>query len=105
MTNAFFERPVLNSPYEYPARHWELDPSGQPTGHIRDERRSASFLSAIPRTKKQSQSQLVFDEEARQLATEGQQYELMELINGLRLRVDEWRAIPDPGKWRVTPET
>ena len=105
MTNAFFERPVLNSPYEYPARHWELNPSGQPTGHIRDERRSASFLSAIPRTKKQSQSQLVFDEEARQLATEGQQYELMELINGLRLRVDEWRAIPNPGKWRVTPET
>ena len=105
MTNAFFEQPILNSPYEYPARHWELDPSGQPTGEIRNERRSASFLSAIPRTKKQSQSQVVFDEEARELATEGQQYELMELINGLRARVDEWRTIPDPGKWRVTPET
>ena len=105
MTNAFFEHPILNSPYEYPARHWELDPSGQPTGQIRDERRSASFLSAIPRTKKQSQGQIVFDEEARELATEGQQYELMELINGLRLRVAEWRAIADPGKWRVTPET
>jgi hypothetical protein len=23
--NLFFERPILNSPYEYPKRHWELD--------------------------------------------------------------------------------
>ncbi len=25
MDNHFFERPILNSPYAYPARHWELD--------------------------------------------------------------------------------
>ena len=25
MQDLFFERPILNSPYEYPARHWELD--------------------------------------------------------------------------------
>ena len=25
MSNAFFDGPILNSPYEYPARHWELD--------------------------------------------------------------------------------
>jgi len=24
MDNRFFERPILNSPYEYPKRHWEL---------------------------------------------------------------------------------
>jgi type III restriction enzyme len=34
MTNAFFERPILNSPYEYPARHWELGPDKQPTQRI-----------------------------------------------------------------------
>jgi len=28
--NGFFEHPILNSPYEYPARHWELDANGQP---------------------------------------------------------------------------
>ena len=32
----FFDRPILNSPYEYPARHWELDQSGQPTNIILD---------------------------------------------------------------------
>ena len=31
MNNQFFEQPVLNSPYTYPARHWELDTQGQPT--------------------------------------------------------------------------
>jgi adenine-specific DNA-methyltransferase len=31
MTNLFFQKPILNSPYQYPERHWELDASGQPT--------------------------------------------------------------------------
>jgi type III restriction enzyme len=52
MTNAFFERPILNSPYEYPARHWELDDSGQPTQQITSSRRSAKFITPIPRPKK-----------------------------------------------------
>ena len=30
--SAFFEKPILNSPYVYPDRHWELDKAGQPTG-------------------------------------------------------------------------
>ena len=39
MSERFFERPILNSPYEYPSRHWELDASGQPTDRILDRRR------------------------------------------------------------------
>jgi hypothetical protein len=31
VTDSFFERPILNSPYAYPARHWELDDDRQPT--------------------------------------------------------------------------
>lgn len=34
MDNRFFEQPILNSPYDYPVRHWELDSSGQPTQQI-----------------------------------------------------------------------
>ena len=34
MSNAFFEQPILNSPYAYPSRHWELDRDGQPTQKI-----------------------------------------------------------------------
>jgi len=40
MDNRFFERPILNSPYDYPARHWELDGQGQPTQQIIDARRA-----------------------------------------------------------------
>jgi type III restriction enzyme len=42
MDNQFFERPILNSPYEYPARHWELDKDGQPTQRIIEQRRRAA---------------------------------------------------------------
>lgn len=31
MSNPFFDHPILNSPYERPSRHWELDEFGQPT--------------------------------------------------------------------------
>jgi len=31
MTNPFFDHPILNSPYAYPAQHWKLDEQGQPT--------------------------------------------------------------------------
>ena len=31
MENPFFDQPIINSPYEYPTQHWELDDEGQPT--------------------------------------------------------------------------
>lgn len=34
MTDLFFQQPILNSPYDYPGRHWELDTDGQPTSKI-----------------------------------------------------------------------
>ncbi len=43
--NVFFERPILNSPYEYPMQHWELDRQGQPTEKIVDKRRPAEFIT------------------------------------------------------------
>ena len=43
--NAFFEKPILNSPYAYPQCHWELDAQGQPTQRIIDNRRKAEFIS------------------------------------------------------------
>src|SRR5438876_231801 len=52
MENAFFEHPILNSPYESPARHWELDKQGQPTQRILDSRRPAQFITPIPRPRK-----------------------------------------------------
>ncbi len=110
MTDLFFEQPVLNSPYERPSRHWELDETGQPTQQIVESRRQASFISAVPTSKKQrgssaNQASFVFDKAARELETDNQQYELMQTINGVRQQVDRWRGLPNPSQWQVTPET
>ena len=103
----FFDRPILNSPYEYPAQHWELDQSGLPTNRILDRRRQVSFITPIPAPKKvkDAQQKLGLDDAASNAATEDQQYELAQTINSVRNAVDRWRALTDLGAWRVTPET
>ncbi len=65
--NPFFDHPILNSPYEYPTRHWELDDDGQPTQRIIASRRRAEFITPIPKPKKREErrppsSEIVFDE-------------------------------------------
>ena len=108
MDNPFYERPVLNSPYEYPKRHWELDEAGQPTQRIIERRRPADFITPIPKPKKQKgakkQTEIIFDE-GKGLSTEKQQYQHTAIINAVRQQVDEWRNLPDPNQWLVTPET
>ena len=52
MQNRFFEHPILNSPYQYPAKHWALDDKGLPTQQINDFRRLAKFVSPIPKPQK-----------------------------------------------------
>ena len=78
MDSRFFERPILNSPYAYPARHWELDAQGQPTGDIIEARRTAQFITPVPRPKKHKRSagqeRLVFDEGAG-VSTAKQEYD------------------------------
>jgi type III restriction enzyme len=108
MDSRFFERPILNSPYAYPARHWELDAQGQPTQRIVEHRRKAEFITPVPKPRKRKgsgqQPQFVFDEGAG-LSTQQQQYDPTPIINALRQHVDQWRAIPNPAHWGVTPET
>ncbi|SEM54365.1 type III restriction enzyme [Syntrophus gentianae] len=108
MDNRFFAQPILNSPYEYPSRHWELDKLGQPTQQIIERRRKAEYITPIPKPRKRktaaAQADLVFDE-GKGLSTQEQQYDPTPIINLLRSRVDEWRSLPNPNDWRVTPET
>ena len=107
MPNPFFDKPILNSPYEYPGEHWDLDPSGMPTGTIVDRRRRVSLITPVPKPKKRKaqakQEEIVF-EEGHGLSTKDQQYELTSRINEVRLHVETWRNLP-ASQWQVTPET
>lgn len=108
MENKFFEKPILNSPYDCPRAYWELDGSGQPTQQIIASRRRAEFITPIPKPKKrkgaEQQTALIFDE-GKNLSTAEQQYDHTATINAVRTEVDKWRALPNPADWRVTPET
>ena len=108
MDNDFFKKPILNSPYEYPVRHWELDALGQPTQRVIEARRSAQFIVPVPKARKHKaaaeQKAMVFDE-GKGLSTQTQQYDPTPIINELRQHVDPWRNLKSPSDWHVTPET
>ena len=97
----FFSNPILNSPYEYPRRHWETDASNQPTGEIKEMRRPSSLCSPIPVTRGgvKSRGDDLFDEQL-----DGVTYQQNELINSIRAKVDAWREKPE-NEWGVTAET
>jgi type III restriction enzyme len=102
----FFERPILNSPYERPTAHWELV-NGIPNNKIAPNRRRAELLSPIPKAKKQKakakQAAIDFDDKTG-LEVDRQKYDLT-VVNELRGRVDAWREIKNPNDWGVTPDT
>lgn len=106
MSETFFDHPILNSPYHYPGRHWELDDEGQPTNGIVDSRRRSSLQTPVPKPKKQKskQAEMVL-EDGQGLSTLAQEYNPTPIINELRGYVDQWRALPKPDQWQVTPET
>jgi len=102
MSDLFFEKPILNSPYEIPIRHWELDSFGQPTQQIVPSRRLAEFTVPIPKSRGVAQQTLNL-EDADDISTESQRYEIAR-INAVRKQVDDWRKLPK-NLWKVTPET
>ena len=109
MPDHFFEQPILNSPYSRPLRHWELDAQGQPTQQILESRRSAEFITPIPKPKKRrvakdAQQDIVFRDE-KGLSTRQQQYDAISIINEVRSAVAIWREKLKPSEWGVTPET
>lgn len=101
----FFARPILNSPYECPTRHWELDAQGQPTQQIIESRRKASFVTPIPRPRKRraEQGEIDFDD-GTGVSTSAQKYDPTSMINEVRGYVARWRVLP-PAGWGVSPHT
>jgi len=108
MVESFFEQPILNSPYAYPARHWELDADSQPTNRIIDNRRRSELITPVPKPQKRrrtaGQGELGFGA-GDGLSTAKQEYNPTPIINEIRGYVAAWRNLPNPNQWQVTPET
>jgi type III restriction enzyme len=106
--DSFFERPILNSPYEYPGRHWELDADGQPTNHIIDRRRRSELITPVPKPqrRKRAPGQIELGLSLGDgLSSAEQEYNPTPIINEIRGYVEAWRNLPNPNQWQVTPET
>jgi type III restriction enzyme len=108
MGDPFFDQPILNTPYEYPTQHWELDTDGQPTQKTVPSRRPAEFITPIPKPKKRGkkrQRDLGLDNDEgieTSISTAEQLYkQTAELVNDIRKHVNEWCA----GFGKTTPET
>jgi type III restriction enzyme len=108
MPDHFFDRPILNSPYLYPSRHWELDADGQPTNRVIETRRRSDLITPVPKPKKRrsprGQAELLFDA-GDGLSTKEQEYNPTPIINEARTYVETWRNLRNPDQWQVTPET
>ncbi len=99
MTGTFYEQPILNSPYEEPARHHALDEDGQPTDNppIAGRRRS-KLISPVPkprkRRKKADPKQVSMDLHSGDgISTDEQEYNPTPIINEIRSRVTDWRKL------------
>ncbi len=92
----FNDNPIINSPFERPKQHFELDGDGQPTGKKLPDRRESIYVVPVPAARRRGPQQ-------RELALEDKVTTNV-LVNEIRKHVDQWRDLP-PGQWGVTPET
>ena len=108
MADSFFERPILNSPYVRPGRHWELDADRQPTTRIIEDRRRSDLITPVPKPKKRRQNtgqlQMTLGG-GDELSSAEQEYNPTPIINEVRTYVEQWRNLKNPDQWQVTPET
>ena len=98
----FFANPILNSPYQPPGQHWELDGDRRPTGRTITGRRRAEYVTPVPAPKKSGQAKLTLDDKHE--TGSGQEYDPMPVINEVRRHVEAWRQLP-VDQCGVTPVT
>lgn len=104
-TTEFSRSPILNSPYERPTRHWELDGQNRPTSRIVEKRRPSSLKSPIVRGRARlaeptlRQGDLFSDE-----PDGGVESGVNDYVNSIRAEVEAWRN-SDESRWGVTAET
>jgi type III restriction enzyme len=91
---SFTDSPIINSPFDKPKWHFELDGDGQPTGKKLSDRRESKYVVPVPAARRRGlQHEMALGDVTENV-----------LVNEVRKHVDQWRDLP-PGQWGVTPET
>lgn len=93
------ENPIINSPYLEPAKHWELDAAGQPTGEqVEGRRPSMQYTSvALPKKGSPAAQSALFDYDGfNEFASSN------DTIAMIRQLVADWRR---GGYQNITPTT
>src|SRR6266851_2455801 len=92
----FVRNPILNTPYDPPILHWDLDEHGQPTGTSKEGRRPHRYVIPVAASRRRPQQGT--------LAYETEETSDNTLVTSIRPQVDAWRRLPS-SEWGVTPET
>jgi type III restriction enzyme len=93
---SFADSPIINSPFEKPQWHFELEGEGQPTGKKLPGRRESKHIVPVPAARRRGPQQGALALEDKVTTNV--------LVNEIRTHVDQWRELP-PSQWGVTPET
>ncbi len=96
----FVDNPIITSPFEKPAFHYELDNEGQPTGAKLKDRRESIQIVPVPAARRRGARGPELD----LFGPDGSKVTPNALINEIRKHVGAWRDLP-AGQWGVTPET
>lgn len=83
--------PVLNGPFDPPARHFELGPKG-PTGKVLEGRRPSESFIPVPPSRKRGAKAAAEVQDALDFDATHERIEKNSLINDLRKAVDQWRT-------------
>ncbi len=78
----FFEESILNSPYEYPAQHWELDKDGQSTNQVWKQREGAEMTIAASKARTYTAEEYLALEVDSEVRSEFRAGEIVEMTGG-----------------------
>jgi type III restriction enzyme len=96
--DAMVTNPVINTPYDPPQQHFELDvATGSPNGTLVPGRRLSESFIPMPVAKKRKAGQVALDFDVT-----GERREPNTLINDIRREVDLWRARNYPGATAIS---
>ena len=107
----FFTHPILNSPDEEPSQHHALTEDGQPLNEApRQGRRRSEFITPVPKPRKRKRQSANDQANLDLQSSDGissveQEYNPTPIINEIRKAVADWRSLPNPADWSVSPTT